>query len=140
LVGYECDVRTWCWISMVGVLLGSVLGCGSGPGDRGPRAAAVQFTRALSAGDDAGACSLLATETKAQLEQAAGKPCAEAIAEEDLTGADAVEDVATFGTMAQVRFAGDTVFVAQFSGGWKVFAAGCSPVPGKPYDCRLQGG
>jgi hypothetical protein len=100
----------------------------------------VQFTRALSAGDDAGACSLLATETKAQLEQAAGKPCAEAIAEEDLTGADAVEDVATFGTMAQVRFAGDTVFVAQFSGGWKVFAAGCSPVQGKPYDCRLQGG
>jgi hypothetical protein len=42
--------------------------------------------------------------------------------------------------MTQVRFAQDTIFLARFQSGWKVMAAGCSPVPGHPYDCRLQGG
>jgi hypothetical protein len=86
------------------------------------------------------ACSLLAPATRAQLEQAAGTPCPAALAEEDLAVADGYEGIARFGTMAQVKFLGDTVFVTKFAQGWKVLAAGCAPVPGAPYDCRLQGG
>jgi hypothetical protein len=51
-----------------------------------------------------------------------------------------VDAFSTFGTMAQVRFSGDVMFVSEFGNGWKVMAAGCSPVPGHPYDCTLQGG
>lgn len=128
---------------MLGVLLSMSLGCGASAGSAGPggaQATAQGFTQAVSDGNHAQACSLLAPDTKAQLEQGAGKPCRVALAEENLAAADAFENIATFGTMAQVRFAGDTVFVTRFPRGWKVLAAGCSPVPEKPYDCRLQGG
>jgi hypothetical protein len=54
--------------------------------------------------------------------------------------AGAVENTDAFGTMAQVRFAQDTMFLAEFKDGWKVMAAGCAPEPGHPYDCQLQGG
>ena len=135
-------MRPWGCLAVLGVLLGTTQGCGVSDGSVGPGAqtTAQRFTHAVSSGNHAQACSLLAPQTKAQLEQAAGKPCAVALAEENLPAADAFEDSATFGTMAQVRFAGDTVFLAKFAQGWKVFAAGCSPAPGQPYDCRVQGG
>jgi hypothetical protein len=131
------------WVIVL-VLLGPLIaGCGS-ESATAPREAATSFARALSAQDGAAACRLLAPETKSQLEQAAGKQCPAAILEEDLPEADAVKDSSTFGTMAQVIFAGDVMFMAEFPSGWKVMAAGCSPAPGqqpgKPYDCQLQGG
>jgi len=42
--------------------------------------------------------------------------------------------------MAQVRFTGDTLFLSEFRGRWKVLAAGCSPMPRAPYDCSVKGG
>jgi hypothetical protein len=135
-------MRTLGYLAVLGVLLSMTLGCGAdaGPAGLDARTTAQRFTQALTEGNHAQACSLLSPETKAQLEQASGKPCGVAIAEENLAAADAFEDIAMFGTMAQVRFAGDTVFVTKFPRGWKVLAAGCSPVPGEHYDCRLQGG
>lgn len=127
---------------MLGVLLSLTPGCAVSAGSAvsGAQATAQRFTEAVSDGDHAQACSLLAPETKAQLERASGKACGDALAEENLAAAAAFEDIATFGTMAQVRFAGDTIFLAKFPQGWKVLAAGCSPVPDRPYDCRLEGG
>jgi hypothetical protein len=135
-------MRVWGCLAMLGVLLVAASGCQSGAGSAGSgaRTTAQWFAQAISGDDHVRACSLLAPETRTQLEQAAGKPCRVAIAEEDLAPADAFEDIAVFGTMAQARFAGDTVFLTRFPQGWKVLAAGCSPVPGEPYDCRLQGG
>jgi hypothetical protein len=138
-MGYDLFMRAWRPTAVLVVLLGVAAGCGADQG-ADARATAMRFTDAVSSGDHSLACSLLAPETKAQLEQAVGKPCAAAIAEEDLPAADALEHAAVFGTMAQMRFAGDTVFVSQFPRGWRVLAAGCSPLPGQPYDCRLQGG
>ena len=83
---------------------------------------------------------LLAPETRSGLEQSAGKPCASAILEEELPAPGPVKRSTSFGTMARVTFAADTMFVTEFRGGWKVTAAGCAPVPGHPYECRLKGG
>ena len=99
-----------------------------------------KFAEAVDASDAAAACGYLAPATKSELEKSAGEPCASALAEEDLPSAGAVEETDAFGTMAQVKFAQDTMFLAEFKGGWKVMAAGCAPEPGHPYDCLLQGG
>ena len=62
-----------------------------------------------------------------------------ALAGEDLPDAGPAEAFDGFGTMARVRYQRDTVFLAEFRRGWKVMAAGCTPVPGRPYDCRVEG-
>lgn len=99
-----------------------------------------EFAQALSAEKGQDACRLLAPETRSQLVQAAGEPCASAILEEELPEPGPVERSSSFGTMAEIAYAADTMFLTEFPGGWKVMAAGCAPVPGHPYDCRLQGG
>jgi hypothetical protein len=105
------------------------------------RAAAESFADDLASDDGAGACRALAPATRAALEQSSGRPCAAAIVEEELPDPGAAGRSASFGTMAKVDFAADTMFVTEFSDGWKVMAAGCSPAPGdRPYDCSLQGG
>ena len=104
------------------------------------RAVADDFADAVSTDNGRIACVLLAPETRSQLEQSSGKPCASAIIEEDLPDPGAVEGSSSYGTMAEVTFAADTMFVTEFRSGWKVMAAGCAPVPGRPYNCQLQGG
>ena len=115
--------------------------CGCGAQNE-PAASAIAdaFADALAADDGAAACRLLAPGTRAELEQDSAKDCAAAILEEDLPDAGAADGSASFDTMAKVTFARDTIFVTEFKSGWKVMAAGCSPVPGHPFDCRLQGG
>jgi hypothetical protein len=104
------------------------------------RKVASDFARDVTSGAAAQACALLAPETRSELEQSAGKPCAGAISDEHLKPPGAMSQFASYGTMAQARFARDTVFVAEFKTGWKVMAAGCTFQPGQPYNCQLQGG
>jgi hypothetical protein len=113
-------------------------GCAASPAP----AAAIgdQFYRAVVGADWPTACALLAPETKASLEQTAGKACPAALQDEELSDPGPVGRAVEYGTMTQVRYEQDTVFLARFQSGWKVMAAGCSPVPGHPYDCRVQGG
>ena len=101
---------------------------------------AKRFVRALDDSETTAACGYLAPQTRSDLESSAKKPCPSAITEEDLPSAGTVRASKTFGTMAQIRFSADTLFLTRFKSGWKVMAAGCKPQPGKPYDCRLQGG
>ncbi|MFF4006839.1 hypothetical protein [Streptomyces sp. NPDC001717] len=44
-----------------------------------------------------------------------------------------------YGRQALMRMSGDTLFLAQFTGGGKAVAAGCTPRPDKPYRCLLKG-
>lgn len=115
-------------------------GCGSA-GERGDAAAAVatRMLTAVDGNDGAGACAVLAPETVSELEESAGKPCAEAILDEDLPAPGAVTGAEVYGQWAQVRLASDTVFLATFPGGWRVVAAGCTARQDRPYDCALRG-
>jgi hypothetical protein len=127
--------------ALAALALSALAGCAS-VGERGTAAAAVA-TRLLTAVDDkdgAAACAVLAPDTASALEQSAGKPCAQAILDEDLPAPGAVTGVDVYGQWAQVRLADDTIFLAVFPGGWRVVAAGCVPRQNRPYNCELQGG
>ncbi|MFC7497377.1 MULTISPECIES: hypothetical protein [unclassified Nocardioides] len=100
------------------------------------------FYAALAAGDSAAACAALAPRTRSAVEQSAQKPCEQAILEEDIPGlgdAPDPDEVSTFGTSAQVRWAGETTFLSRFRTGWRVVAAGCVPEP-EVYDCQVEAG
>jgi hypothetical protein len=103
------------------------------------RTAAAGFYAAVSASQWGRACGYLAPETRSELEQSAGSACPKALAEEKLSDPGPVVKLSGAGTMAQVRFRADTVFMAEFRHGWKVMAAVCTPRPGRPYDCQIQG-
>jgi uncharacterized protein YceK len=125
---------------VAGALTALVAGCGSV--DQRADAASgvvVRLSGALRAGDGTAACALLAPETASKLEQSQDESCASAILGEDLPESGAVLTQQVYGQWAQVRVSGDTVFLAQFPGGWRVVAAGCSPGGAGPYDCTLSG-
>ena len=116
----------------------AVGGCAAPPGPAGSTAS--RFDAAVGRSAWSTACAMRAPVTRDDLEQSAGSPCADALAQVGLEPAGPVVRVEVFGTMAQARMGQDTVVLARFPGGWKVLAAGCSPQVGRPYDCRLQGG
>jgi hypothetical protein len=119
----------------------ALAGCAAA-GGRGQAAAdvATRLLTAVQGKDGAAACALLAPDTASEVEQSGGKPCPEAILDEDLPGPGAVTGSAVYGQWAQVRVGAETVFLAAFPGGWRVVAAGCKPRGDRPYDCEVQGG
>jgi hypothetical protein len=114
-------------------------GCGNTQDDA-VETVAQRFYSALSDGDGAAVCAVLATRTRDEVEQSEGKPCADAILDEDLPQPGGTERVSTFGTSAQVRYFGETTFLSRFKDGWRVVAASCSPAPGDRYDCLVEAG
>jgi hypothetical protein len=124
-----------------GILTAALGGCAStSPDAHAALESAIAFHRAIDSGDDHAACQLLAPQTLAQLEEQADAACPNALAALRLdAGGDAVQATA-YGLAAEVVLAGDTVFLTHAPGGWLVTAAGCSPVPDRPYDCQVKGG
>jgi hypothetical protein len=121
-------------------LLGSgLVGCGQ-PHRDDVVGVASTFYAAYTAQDGATACRHLAPKTSSELEKSAGKPCEEAVLEENLPEVGAPTEVHVFSTQAEVKWNGETTFLARFPGGWKVMAAACKPQPGQPYDCSVSGG
>jgi hypothetical protein len=114
-----------------------VSGCG-GPAGRAISGVAESFHRAVSAHNGAAACRLLAPSTAQEVAQVSDSRCAAGILTQELPPAGASVAVRRFGTQAQVRLRGDTVFLAEFAQGWRVVAAGCVPRPPRPYDCQVQ--
>jgi hypothetical protein len=122
------------------VALVALAGCSSSA-DGEARQAADDFYAAVEARDGAAACALLTSTTREELQQAAGSPCDKAILEEDLPRVSGAERVKVYDTMAQVRYAEDTVFLTRIADSWRVLAVSCTRRPGeRPYDCQVKGG
>ncbi|HYJ66639.1 MAG TPA: hypothetical protein VEX15_03140 [Nocardioidaceae bacterium] len=112
-------------------------GCGSA--GAAPQSVASEFYQAVADEQASAACDLLAPQTRSELEQSAHAPCAEALIRQDLPTVGAPMATERFGNQAQVRFDGETAFLAEFDDGWKIVAAGCTPRDPLPYDCVLEG-
>ena len=112
-------------------------GCGGTQDDAAVSAAAALLS-AVERGDGGAACDLLAPPVRSELEQSTGKPCEQAVLEEDLGAATARPTVEVFETMAQAVVGTETLFLSRFDGRWLVVAAACKPTPGdRPYDCSI---
>ena len=120
----------------------AVCGCGAGAAESEARTAADAFLQAVGS-DPASACERLAPETRSSLEESTGSSCDAALRQLGLGAAGSAESVDVAGHGAQVRYEGDTVFLALFDTGWLVTAAGCqraSDDRSEPYDCDVEGG
>jgi hypothetical protein len=101
------------------------------------RRAAQRFMEAVT--DDPGAaCALLAPGTLEELEESEGA-CDAALPGQDLGSATGPATVEVYGKDAVAHLGDATLFLARFDDGWRVTAAGCAPVPARPYDCTVKG-
>jgi len=107
-------------------------------GQGAARAAGDRFQEALRADDSGVACELLSDEARGNLEAASGRPCATALTGLELPNGS-VSSLEVWGDNAQARLTSGVLFLAMFSTGWKVTAAGCEPRPDMPYDCTVEG-
>lgn len=118
----------------------AALGAGcSNPQEDAVRATADAFTEAVAARNWTAACALLAPSTRAELESSAGKPCPAALEEEAPPTVGSPDRIEVFGTMAQLRYPGETLFLTRFHDAWHVLAAACTARAAKPYDCTVKG-
>ncbi|SDZ26332.1 hypothetical protein SAMN05421504_111166 [Amycolatopsis xylanica] len=121
--------------SVAAVLLTcAVAACGS-PADAAPSAVARRFADAVGSGDTAAACALLAPRAKDALTT---HPCAVALAALRLPHAPPAMPV-VWSSEAQAKSADDTVFLHEFSDGWRITGAGCHPRNEQVYDCLVGG-
>lgn len=102
-----------------------------------PARAAERFHAAISAHQEEAACGLLARKTADRLPDP-GQTCADALRGLRFGPAGQVTEVSVWGEDAQVRLAGDTLFLHRFTDGWRVKAAGCRPVRDLPYECEVD--
>lgn len=118
-----------------------VAGCGSA-GERSAdvRRAVGRFENAVGQGDAAGMCAALAPGTAQELESSQKSRCVKIIGDEAVPAGGQIRSVDVYGHQARAVLDRDTLFLSQFPGGWKVVAVGCTPQPGKPYECAVKGG
>ncbi|NRQ32856.1 hypothetical protein HII36_13540 [Nonomuraea sp. NN258] len=102
-----------------------------------PARAAERFHAALGAHREDAACAMLTRRTAEKLPDP-GQSCPEALRELGLGPGGRVTEVSVWGEDAQVRLAGDTLFLHRYSDGWRVKAAGCEPVRDMPYECEVD--
>jgi hypothetical protein len=114
-------------------------GC-TGAGASRVRETVARFYAAVQAHDGASACALLAPATRSQVAQSSGKSCSSGLFTQKLPRPGSVLKTSVYGDQAQVRMSGDTAFVAEFRGGWKVVAIGCTARPSQPYNCLVEAG
>ncbi|MEE1757486.1 hypothetical protein [Streptomyces sp. SP18CS02] len=100
---------------------------------------AVAFSARVQAHDPAGACELLAPQTREELAQDPGPTCADGLEDAAPPDGGEVRSTQVYGHRARVVLDQDTYFLTSFPDGWKISAAGCTPRPGRPYRCQVKG-
>jgi ketosteroid isomerase-like protein len=120
------------------VAAGLAAGCGAQPGQDAVTRAADQWLAAARAKDAAALCRLL-TPAAAESAATGDESCRQAVSDLNLPGDGPVDAVQVWSDQAQVRAAGDTLFLTRLSDGWRVNAAGCQEQGDQPYDCDVEG-
>lgn len=123
-------------VAAVIVAGGAAGGCAASAEGTRVRAAAAGFFTAVEHGDGERACAALVPAAARSLESG-GSSCAEEIGKLGLDGGD-IHGVQVWGDYAQADAGADTVFLSRWGSGWKVSAAGCTPRPGRPYECEVE--
>ncbi|PZG18866.1 hypothetical protein [Nonomuraea aridisoli] len=119
------------------VLASALAVTGCAPDTGSPARAAERFHAAVTAGQTQAACAMLAPVTAEKLPDP-GESCADALRALRFGPGGRVTEVSVWGEDAQVRLAGDTLFLHRFGDGWRIRAAGCTPVRDLPYDCEVE--
>ncbi|MFI6791484.1 hypothetical protein ACIBG4_29555 [Nonomuraea sp. NPDC050383] len=118
-------------------VLALALAAGCAVDTTSPARTAERFHAAVAAKQDEAACAML-TRTTAEKLPDPDETCAQALAALKLGPGGRVTGVEVWGADALVRLQGDTVFLHQFTDGWRVTAAGCEPRHDLPYDCEVE--
>jgi hypothetical protein len=139
--GYIKAVRLKAFLALRGCAAGACMlvlaGCSS-PQEPDAEDAADRFAAAVTSSDADTACGLLAPATRDELEQSSGNPCVEAIL--DVATSTGPRDASeVYGSMAQIAYVEDTLFLSRFDERWLVVAASCARGAHQVYDCHLQG-
>jgi hypothetical protein len=124
-----------CRLPALVALTAGAVACSSGA-QPAVEAVAGRFAGAVARHDGAAACALLTDDARHNTETF-GRSCAAQLA--GLPDPGGVQQVEVWGDAAQVRLAGDTVFLLRFPDGWRVSAAGCTSQEEAPYQCEVQG-
>jgi hypothetical protein len=125
--------RSW---ALALVMLLALTGCSSSS-EPAVLAGATSFQQALARGDGHGACALLSSEARHRLEDGSRRACADALMGLALPAEDP-RSAQVWGREAQVGLTTQVLFMAEFSDGWRVTGAGCSPRPDQPYACLVR--
>src|SRR3954470_19540953 len=88
-------------VLLTACLTTAATGCGQPEGGDSAAAVARGLLTAVAAGDGSTACGVLAPDTRAELEESAGKACAEAITEQSLPPPTSVRTVDVYGKWAR---------------------------------------
>ena len=124
---------------MLGALALAAGGCGNDARERDARTAVEAFYAAYAAKDGPGACAQLSQDAASALETSEKEPCERAVLSVELKRA-AIAQTSVWITSAEVKLTnGGAVFLDEIGGRWRIGAAGCSPQPGQPYECELEG-
>lgn len=130
--------KRWGAAGVAVALAFTAAGCSASPRRDVVSAAALRFVARLESGDGAGACRLLTKDARSSVTGATNASCADAIKSVKESGRH-IGTVQVWGDAAQVRVAGDVLFLRRIGGQWLVTAAGCKPQPPRPYDCDVSG-
>jgi hypothetical protein len=125
-------------LAVAGVAVALCGGCGVTPGTDGVTRTAAAWLAAARAKDAAALCRLV-TPAAAESAATGNETCVQALGDLDLPAAGPVGAVQVWSDRAQVKVGGDTLFLTEVDGGWRVSAAGCTARTDGPYDCDLGG-
>jgi hypothetical protein len=112
-------------------------GCSGSSGQEPVKTVTQRFLDAVGAGESAVACGELAPRARDSLTRG-DSTCESALPSLKLPR-DPVGSVAVWSDEAQVKTAGDTVFLHEFSVGWRITGAGCHPENEQVYSCAVGG-
>jgi uncharacterized protein YjbJ (UPF0337 family) len=116
----------------------ALAGCTATPERASVTSAARAFVGEVRSGQGDSACGLLTDDARSSVPGATDQSCADAITGVKEQAGD-ITAVQVWGDAAQVRIAGDVLFLRKVAGKWRVRAAGCTPQPQGPYDCKVGG-